>query len=328
MMQAQAIFPTTARGMGMYESFYLRAVAPEEPVGVWLRYTVHKRPGQEPKGSVWCTVFDARGGRPWMHKLTGAELSVPAGGWIAVGDSQLGPGYAQGSCGGARWSLQIESGEPELRHLPAAWMYRARLPRTKLTSPAPDARLQGTIELPDGRTLRLERWRGMVGHNWGSEHAERWIWLHGVGFAQAPDAWLDVALGRIKVAGVMTPWVANGVISLGGKRRRIGGLGRRGLRVQESPRACQLRLPGAHGLSIDARVSAPPDGSAGWRYADPQEGNEHEVVNCSIATIELDVNLPGEPESHKLTTSHGGAYELGMRAGEPHGVPIAPFTDG
>ena len=29
----------------MYESFYLRAVSPEEPVGVWIRYTVHKRPG-------------------------------------------------------------------------------------------------------------------------------------------------------------------------------------------------------------------------------------------------------------------------------------------
>ncbi len=326
-MQAQAIFPQAKRGEGMYESFYLRATAPREPVGVWLRYTVHKRPESEPRGSLWCTVFDARGGRPWMGKLTSQALSAPAGGWIAVGESTFGPDGAQGECAGARWSLRIESQEPELRHLPRAWMYRARLPRTKLTSPAPSARVEGEIELPDGRTLRLDGWRGMVGHNWGAEHAERWIWLHGVGFEQAPEAWLDVALGRIGVAGRMTPWVANGALSIEGRRLRVGGVGRRGLRVSEGAERCELRLPGAHGLRIDAHVSAPSEGCAGWRYADP-DGGEHEVSNCSIAALELDVRLPGERESCTLTTTHGGAYELGMRPGEPHGVPIASFTDG
>jgi len=167
----------------------------------------------------------------------------------------------------------------------------------------------------------------MVGHNWGAEHAERWIWLHGIGFAEEPDAWLDVALGRIMLAGRMTPWVANGALSLGGRRYLLGGLGRRGLRAGESADGCDLHMPGAHGLAIDARVTVPKDSSAGWRYADPN-GGEHEVVNCSVAAIELDVRLPGEPRPRRLTSAHGGAYELGMRAGELHGVPIAPFADG
>ena len=47
---------------GMYESFYLRAVHPHDPVGVWIRNTVHKQPGRPPVGSVWCTIFDARRG--------------------------------------------------------------------------------------------------------------------------------------------------------------------------------------------------------------------------------------------------------------------------
>jgi hypothetical protein len=321
------MFPTAKQGTGMYESFYLRAVAPDEPVGAWLRYTVHKRPGKAPKGSLWCTVFDAKRGRPFMHKLTSEELSAPADGWIAIGDAKLGPGCAEGRCGEAKWSLRIESSEPELRHLPAQWMYRTKLPRTKLTSPAPDARFQGTLELPDRPALKLDGWRGMVGHNWGAEHAERWVWLHGVGFAQEEDAWLDVALGRIEVAGRMTPWVANGAVSLGGKRHRIGGLARRGLRVKESVEGCELHLPGAKGLEIDANVKVPEDSAAGWRYADP-DGSEHEVVNCSVAAIELDVRPPGTKGARRLTSAHGGAYELGMRAGEPHGVPIAPFADG
>jgi hypothetical protein len=336
-MQAEAVFPGAPERAGMYESFYLRALAPGEPVGAWLRYTVHKRPGERAKGSVWCTVFDARKGRPWMHKLTTRELSAPAqaDGWIAIGDSRMGDGYAQGECGGARWSLGMQAQEPELRHLPRAWMYRAPLPRTKLTSPSPSARFEGALELPDGRVLELDGWRGMVGHNWGAEHAERWVWLHGVGFApreEGESAWLDVALGRIRVAGGLTPWVANGALGIAGERYRIGGLGARGLRVKESTEGCELSMPGPKGLRIEAKVEVPSESSAGWRYADPG-GGEHEVANCSVARVELEVRLPGERSGRGLTSAHGGAYELGMRAGEgaeigEHGVPIAPFADG
>jgi hypothetical protein len=326
-MRAKAVFAGAPERAGMYESFYLRAVAPGEPVGAWVRYTVHKRPGERAKGSVWCTVFDARVGRPWMHKVTSEELSAPSAAWIAIGSSRLGDGYAEGECGGARWSLRVEAREPELAHLPRAWMYRAPLPRTKLTSPSPSARFGGTIELPDGRTLQADGWRGMVGHNWGAEHAERWVWLHGVAFAEDESAWLDVALGRIKVAGRLTPWVANGAVGMAGERYRIGGLGARGLRVEESTEGCRLNMPGPKGLRIDAKVEVPKASSAGWRYADP-DGGEHEVANCSVARVELDVTGPGGRVTRKLTSSHGGAYELGMRKGEAHGVEIAPFADG
>src|SRR6185312_149220 len=143
--RVHAVFPDVPPHRGMYESFYLRAVAPEEPLGLWIRYTVHKRPGHPPRGSVWCTFFDGTRRRPFMHKHTSDALSIPANGWIAVEGSSLGPTSAEGLCGEASWSLQIESPEPELRHLPRAWMYRAPLPRTKLTSPAPAARFDGTF---------------------------------------------------------------------------------------------------------------------------------------------------------------------------------------
>jgi hypothetical protein len=299
---------------GMYESLYLRAVSPDEPVGVWIRHTVHKRPGQPPKGSVWCTLFDARQGRPFMHKETTDDLVVPAEGWIAVGDTHLGAGCAEGTCGAARWSLRFASDEPELRHLPREWLYRAPLPRTKLTSPTPAASFDGVVEVA-GRAdpIELRGWPGMVGHNWGSEHAERWIWLHGIDFDNAPGAWLDVALGRILVAGRLTPWVANGALSLDGRRYRVGGLIARGLRVEETVTGCALRLSGEHGLAIEARVEVPPRTAAGWRY-------------CSVAALELSVELPGESASRLLRTAHGGVYELGMRERD-HGVPVASFPD-
>jgi hypothetical protein len=358
-MAVQPVFASAPIEKGMYESFYLRAVSPDEPVGVWIRYTVHKRPGQPPRGSLWCTVFDARRGAPFVHKHTTDELSVPPGGWIQIGGAdggadgaeanregvsrsigggagaangneggRLGPAAAEGVCGPARWSLSISATEPELRHLKQSWLYRTPLPRTKLTSPAPAARFDGTISLPE-RTIELAGWRGMVGHNWGAEHAERWIWLHGIDFAedgsQAVPAWLDVALGRVLVAGRLTPWLASGALSLEGRRLRLGGLGARGVRVAENAARCSLTLPGEGGLLVEAHVDNPPGAAAGWRYADP-DGDEHDVVNCSVASLALNVR-PRGGAARALHTRYGAAYELGMRERD-HGVPLAPFADG
>jgi hypothetical protein len=213
---------------------------------------------------------------------------------------------------------------PELRHLKQSWLYKAPLPRTKLTSPTPATSFDGTVELP-GRTLELRGWRGMVGHNWGSEHAERWIWLHGIGFEESQSAWLDVALGRVLVAGRLTPWMASGAISIGGRLSRLGGLGARGLKVVESAARCTLSLPGESGLVIDAHVNPPLGASAGWRYADP-DGGGHDVINCSVAALALNVRRRGEA-ARTLHTRHGAAYELGMRECD-HGIALAPFADG
>lgn len=328
-MPVDAMFPSTPTEAGMYESFYLRAVAPDRALGAWIRCTVHKRRGQPPTGSVWCTVFDAtedspHAQSPFMHKTTTDRLSVPEGGWIAVGDTRLSPGVCEGSCGPASWSLRFVPEDLELRHLPHRLLYRAPVPRTKLTSPAPSARFQGSLEV-SGRRIELDGWRGMIGHNWGAEHAERWVWLHGIGFDGSPSAWIDVAVGRILLGGRMSPWVANGALSVEGRRTRLGGLLARGLTVAERPHRCTLSLPGGKGVSVEARVQAPEGATAGWRYADP-DGGEHDVLNCSVAALTLTVRRRGEP-ARTLRTEHGAAYELGMREHD-HGVPIAPFGDG
>jgi hypothetical protein len=330
-MEATPMFASTPARKGMYESFYLRAVSPREPVGVWIRHTVHKPPGRAAQGSVWCTVFDARRGRPFMHKLTSERLRVPRDGWIEVGDADEAGGgasksatAANGSCGSAAWSLSLSARDAQLRHLPREWLYRAPLPRTKLTSPAPLARIDGELRLDGDREITLDGWSGMVGHNWGSEHAERWIWLHGVDFAGSEQAWLDVALGRVRIVGRTTPWIANGALSLDGRRLRVGGLGARGLSVAESPDGCTLRLPVEGGVVVRVNARVPSATPAGWRYGDPHGGAGHDVVNCSIAELALAVELPGGEGERSLTSAHGGAYELGMRERD-HGIVLAPF---
>ncbi|HXN39435.1 MAG TPA: hypothetical protein VN892_15465 [Solirubrobacteraceae bacterium] len=350
-MATSAVFPTAPTRAGLYESFYLRAVSPDRPLGAWIRATVHKPPGRPALGSVWCTVFDARAERPFMHKLTSTQLRAPAAGWIAIGDASgasesadagadgvataeegegaiLGPGQSHGRCGDARWSLRFSTHEPELRHLSPAWLYRAPLPRTKLTSPAPAASFDGRLELAGREAIELRGWPGMVGHNWGSEHAERWIWLHGIDFAGAPDAWLDLALGRVRLAGRITPFLASGALCIDGARHRLGGLAAGRPRVDANAQGATVRLTGQGNMAVDISVQVPGRSAACWRYADPR-GGERDVVNCSIAAMQMTVQTQaGAPRT--LRTAHCGAYELGMRK-RNHGVladvrSVAPFA--
>src|SRR5919201_5670215 len=195
----RARFPDVPHDSGHYESYYLRAAHPSEPLGVWIRYTVHKRPGAEPNGSLWFTLFDAGADGPVAFKVTQPAPQAGTVDFIEIGHARFGTGVVTGEAGGAAWTLGYETNELPLLHLPREWMYRARIPRTKTLSPHPAALYSGTVNV-NGRTIDLDRWPGMVGHNWGAEHAERWIWIHGIGFDgfSAAGTWIDVAIGRVK----------------------------------------------------------------------------------------------------------------------------------
>jgi len=297
---------------GRYESHYLRAVDPERPRGAWIRHTTHQRPGGPVTGALWCTVWDADAGPPYAVKQS-LDGPPPAG--FSASASALGRS--------ASWDLRAAGAEAALRHLPRAWMYRAPLPRTKLESPRPDAVFSGWIEA-GGRRTEVAGWRGMVGHNWGSEHAERWVRLHAVLLDEAPGAWLDVALGRVRVGRAVTPWVANGALALDGRRHALGGLGRvRSTRVDARPGSLRAVVGGA-GVVVRATVAAPAGQTVAFAYADPAGGTHH-ALNCSIAQVRLRVERPGRP-ALELATAWGGAYELGVRETD-HEVPLEPFPD-
>ena len=329
-MDEGARYPGVARRAGHYESFYLKACRPGGGRGIWIRHTVHKRPGEEPSASIWFTFFDREAAGPRATKATFAasELSVPAGGWIQVAGAEIGPRGAAGSIAtaelAASWELTFAAEADPCHYLPAEWLYRAPLPRTKFVAPVPLARLSGRLEL-DGAAIDLDGWPGMIGHNWGSEHAERWVWLEGSGFAGAPDAYFDAGAARVGLGGLTSPWISSGMLRLDGVEHRLGGLGGIGsARVEERPTVCAFTLTGKD-IAVRGRVSAPRKDFVGWVYADPK-GPEHNTVNCSVADLELAVERPGLPPRH-LGLDAGAAYELGMRETD-HGIPLQPYPDG
>lgn len=330
-LRTEPRFPQISQSAGHYESFYIKACHPRGGLGAWIRHTVHKRPGEEPNASLWFTLFDSQAAAPRATKLTfpADQLEAPAHSYIRIAEALLSPGRATGSVRTdvleAGWDLTFADSHEPFRHLPREFLYRARVPRTKFLSPYPNAVFDGILRVAD-REIPVQGWRGMIGHNWGVEHAERWVWVQGAAFEGHPaDDYFDMAVGRIRLAGMQTPWVGNAMLQLNGTGHRLGGFERiRSTEVAEEPTSCAFRLRG-RGVKLRGRVSAERKDFVAWIYADPA-GPEHNTLNCSISSLELDVELEGRP-AQRLTVTGAAAYELGTRDTD-HGIPLQPYPDG
>jgi hypothetical protein len=323
-------FPKVAAKAGHYESFYIKACRPGGGQGIWIRHTVHKRPRAESNASIWFVLFDRDAEGPRATKLTvpATQLSAPVGSWIKIDRAEIGPGVASGSIETealkASWDLSF-SGEAEpCKYLPADWLYEAPVPKTKFVAPYPDATFSGNLQI-DGEEIALDAWPGMIGHNWGSEHAERWVWLEGTGFGDSADTYFDAGAARVKIGRRTTPWLPSGMLVLDGEAHRLGGLGKIGsASIEAEPTACEFTLPGKD-IVVRGRVSAPKKDFVGWVYADPK-GPEHNTLHCSVSDLELTVERPTLPP-RQLSLAAGAAYEFGMRETD-HGIPIQPYPDG
>ncbi len=330
-MRTEARFPTIPAADGHYESFYLKAAAPEGGRSVWIRHTVHKRPDEQLTGAVWMTYFDVDHKRPLAAKrqVDADRVSIPRDAYIRVGDSEIAPGRMQGVIGDggidASWNLRFKDHSDALHHFPSQWMYERRLPRTKLLSPHPNATFDGILQVGDER-ISIDEWPGMVGHNWGAEHAENWVWIHASTREEdGSRGYVDLAAGRVRVGPVVTPWVLNGQILHREEEFRVGGLKRiRRTKMRAEPTSANFTAPGS-GFTVHGRVSAPAAGTVGWVYADPQ-GPDHHVLNSSIADLDLTIErAAGTPIG--ISVERAATYEFGTRRTD-HGIPIEPFTDG
>jgi hypothetical protein len=330
-VRTKARFPDVPEKAGHYESFYLKLCPPGGGKAAWIRHTVHKRPGEPLTAALWFTLFDAAasGPRATKRQFGADEVDALNHSYIRVADATLGEGRATGSVSTealeAKWDLSFSDQHEPFHHLPREFLYRAPLPKTKFLSPYPDAIFNGRLEVA-GERIEVDGWRGMIGHNWGAEHAERWVWVQGAAFeGRSPEDYFDMAVGRIKVAGLTTPWVGNAMLMLDGTPHRLGGFERvPSTEVEEEPTSCRFELRG-RGVKLTGRVAGEPKDFVAWIYADPV-GPEHNTLNCSISDLALDVELDGRP-AERLTVNGAAAYEFGTRDTD-HGIPVQPYPDG
>src|ERR1044072_1656413 len=97
-MDQGARFPAVAAKRGHYESFYIKACRPGGGRGIWIRHTAHKRPGAEPNGSIWFTLFDREAEAPRATKLTvpADPRSAPPASRTPLEEGEFGAGRGGG----------------------------------------------------------------------------------------------------------------------------------------------------------------------------------------------------------------------------------------
>ena len=298
-MRTEARFPEVPEKAGHYESFYLKLSSPAAAARPGSATpSTSGRGSRPPARSGSCSSTRSRPVRGRPSASSPPTSSAPPDTYIRVADAFLTDGRATGRLATdvleASWDLSFADSHEPFHHLPSDFLYRAQLPKTKFLSPYPDAVFNGELEV-GGERIEVEGWRGMIGHNWGAEHAERWVWIQGSGFeGRSPEDYFDMAVGRIRVAGRTTPWVGNGMLMLDGKPHRLGGFGRIPQhRGGGEPTGAGFELRGK-GVRVTGNVSAAPKDFVAWIYADPV-GPEHNTLNCSISDLELDVELDGGP---------------------------------
>ncbi|MGA9857976.1 MAG: hypothetical protein WBQ18_08935, partial [Solirubrobacteraceae bacterium] len=249
---------------------------------------------------------------PTCHRVTDAAQTAGPGQYGAVWSrSALGwiaPTAAAGAIEGAAWNLSWEPLAAELPYLPARWLYDRPIPRSNGAALIPFAAVSGSFQAAGAAAVALERWDGMIGHNWGTEHAERWSWLHAGGLGEDGTGWLDLVLVRVRVGPLLTPWIASGALRLDGRTRTPSRRGRV-VRELDSHRA-RIGVPLQGGGELALQIVSPPQSTAHWDYASPR-GPGRTVENCSVAdaTVRLD------------TGSERRVLEVHGRFAAEHGAP-------
>jgi hypothetical protein len=304
-------------GAAGYESWFVSAHDPVSRRALWIRHARHRPRAGTESAATWCTVIDRDDGMPPAVVKEVFSAFPPD---VAAGPGQF-RGHATMGTGRARWDLTIASEQPPLRPLRPPILYRSPVPRTKLEATVPDGLVTGTLEIDD-RAITVSGWRATVGHNWGTEHADTWVWLHAAAFGGAPEAWLELVLARIRVGPLRSPWTAMGALSVGGSLTFLGGLGRRP-RVDARPDrlTADLKSPAAR---VRMSVTSADEDPVVVTYTDPA-GGRRTVRHNALSGVELTVHRPGTPDI--TLSSSCGAYEYGSSQGMP-GITPRPLPEG
>jgi hypothetical protein len=309
--------PAAPRDAALYESHYLAAAAPDGGQALWLRHTTLKRPGEPALPTVWLTVFDVSGPAPGPRALrvTAPEpVTDPGTAWSRSSLGEMGPSGARGEmndgAGGASlshasWDLRWVPRAGEVAYLPARWLYDRRVPRSNAAALIPAAVASGRLVV-DGAELEVDGWEAMVGHNWGSEHPHRWCWIHAGGLGEDGRGWLDLALVRIRIGPLLTPWIASGAIELDGAHYVPAPLRR--VTCDRDADVTTVGVPLSGEAAVTLELRAPRENTVTWDYASPR-GLGRVVDNSLVADARIAVQTTGGTRA--LTVSGCAAVEHG-----------------
>lgn len=312
---------------GHYESWFLRANAPDSPRAFWIRYTlfIPADAGRAPMGELWAIWFDGD-----QEQVTAVKEEYPLsdcqfddrGMAVQLASAHLESHMLNGKAehGGNRlsWSLHYEDGGAPILFLPEN-LYGRKLPRAKSVVSRPMARFSGQVSV-NGEEHQIEGWCGSENHNWGSQHTDQYAWGQVAGFDNAPDAFLECITARVRIGPLPSPWLTIACLRLDGKDYFFNRIGE-AIRARSQYRFFDWTFrTRSNGHTLNVHIQAPPQHFTGLTYFNPPGGSKT-CLNSKIARCTAELVSPGVAP-RTLTSAHGAAFEI-LTDRTDHGVPVA-----
>jgi hypothetical protein len=315
--------------VGHYESYFMRANHPEQPLAFWIRYTIFcpKDRPTDAIGELWAVVFNGETGH---HVAAKQELPFMACDFstddfsVRVGDSFLQPGYFSGALQSSgntiEWDLAFEGKSQPLLLLPLK-LYETKFPAAKSLVSLPLAFFSGKLTV-NGEAISVERWRGSQNHNWGVRHTDLYAWGQVSGFDNDPEAFLEIATARLRLGPFWSPAFTPIVLRYKGAEYGLRGL-LQSLRANGSFEyfTWKFRSEVEH-MAIEGKITAPPQAFVGLTYYNPPGGEKY-CLNTKIAECTLRVKDRAAGTVQKLETKNRAAFEILTDDPVGHGIVMA-----
>jgi hypothetical protein len=325
---------------GHVESLFLKLNLPDARA-LWLKLTFLSRTigKAEQVAEGWAIAFNLDGQARDMSSPTSTvalKQTWPASDaeiakdclYVRVGGVEMYHGRTRGelrdpdSGEHIQWDLSYSCEHTGFRHLPYGWMYKGPIPKTKAATPQMQALFSGVVTV-NGELSSIRDAPGMLGHNWGRQHAEHWVWAHCNRWVESDEVAFEGVSSKVKLGPFTTPQLTALMVRMPGERVIINGLWAL-IRNESQLEGLSWSFSGQRG---DRRISgwfkAPPDRFVGVDYHDP-DGRIVHCLNSKIAhgmvTISAREGSRWQP-MYTLHTEDSAALEFGLR-GETLGVPI------
>lgn len=322
---------------GHVESLFVKLNLPDARA-LWLKLTFLRRSfgAKEAVVEAWAMAFNL-GSPSAQAPHTAIKTTWPAAQaevapnclYVRVGSVTLGQGKAKGSlrddASGASidWDLSFTSEHEGFRHLPYAWMYEGKIPKSKANSPQIDSRFSGSVSV-NGVVTQIEDAPGMLGHNWGSQHAESWTWAHCNRWTGVDGVVFEGVTSRVKMGPMTTPQLTVLHLRLPGERLTINGLWKL-MTTKSHAEGLRWAFAGQLGdRRLEGSFSAPVERFVGVDYHDP-DGRVAHCLNTKIADAQIALYGRGSKGWEQLlaaTCDRSAALEVGSRD-DTFDVPIS-----
>jgi hypothetical protein len=323
-----------ADGRGHVESYFLKANDPHARRAVWLKATIYASArgatgASHAVAEAWAIAFDGERGHVAVKSSIPFERARFAAGAldVDVGGVVLRPHETSGAIeSGGRsvgWDLSLLSDGMPIVHFPHPWMYEGKFPSTKVVSPFPDLRASGSITV-NGEKWTIDRWPGLLGHNWAPRHTPLYAWGHcnlweregGAAGAAETELVFEGSSAKVKVGPLLSPLSTLLCLRWRGVRYDLNAaLDLVTNKGEISPRRWRFEGKNRH-IALRGEMWATTDDFVGLYYENP-DGPPTHCLNSKLANARLELEARGR--APLVVHSRAAALEIGT-LDPAHGV--------